>query len=169
MIRLATEEDFESILDMSAKFWLQTYFDEDFERDHTLEMVNLCFQHGLLAVCEINGENVGFCAAVKSFILGSSKALSAIETGWWLDPEHRKGKNGIALLRFMEGLVKEQKIKYWTMVSMESSMPEIIGKMYESEGYVRSETSYTKVFYYGSTDSGFGNGWGRSLRGQEAI
>lgn len=153
MIRLATEDDFESILDMSAKFWLQTQYDEEFDRDHTLIMVEASCSLGLLAVCEIDGVNVGFCAAIKSFILGNRTEF-AIEIGWWLDPEHRKGKNGIALLRFMEKLVQEQRIKYWTMVSMESSMPEVVGRMYESEGYVRSETSYTKVFHYGSANDG---------------
>ena len=164
MIRLANENDFESILDMSAKFWLETIYEEPFERDHTLEMVELSFNHGLLAVCEIDGNNVGFCAAIKSFILGSSKAMSAIEAGWWLNPERRKGKNGIALLRFMEELVKEQRIKYWTMISMQSSMPEIVGRMYESEGYVRSETSYTKVFHYGSSNTGASGSGSGSLR-----
>ena len=149
MIRLATEDDFESILDMSAKFWLQTMFDEEFEPEHTEFYVQMAFDHGLLAVCEIDGKNVGFCAAIKSFILGSTKAEYATELAWYLDPDHRKGKNGIALLRFMEGLVKEQKIKYWVMISMQSSMPEAVGRMYESEGYTRSETSYTKVFHYG--------------------
>jgi GNAT superfamily N-acetyltransferase len=133
---------------MSAEFWKETGYAEDFEPDHTILMVRMAFDHGLLAVVDVGGV-VGFCAAVKAFTMGSTKALCATELAWWLNPEHRKGKNGIALLLFMEELVKEQRIKYWTMVSMQSSMPEVVGKMYERMGYVHSETSYTKVFHYG--------------------
>lgn len=134
---------------MSAEFWKSTGYSEDFEPEHTLNMVKMAFDHELLAVVDIGGV-VGFCAAIKSYTLGSTQALTAVELAWWLNPEHRKGKSGIALLLFMEELVKEQKIKYWTMVSMQSSMPEVVGKMYERMGYVHSETSYTKVFHYGS-------------------
>lgn len=163
MIRAATERDFEQILEMSAKFWIETQFTEPFEPDHTLKMVEMAYDHGLLAVVDIDGLCVGFCAGVKSFILGSTKAMCATELAWWLNPEYRGGKNGVALLQFMEGLVKEQGIKYWTMVSMESSMPEQVGRMYEKLGYVRSETCYTKVFEYGSDNSSSCGGRGGGL------
>jgi GNAT superfamily N-acetyltransferase len=165
MIRLATEQDFESILEMSAKFWLSTQFDEPFEPGHTKHYVQMAFDHDLLAVVEIDGENVGFCAAIKSFILGSTKAVGATELAWYIYPEHRAGKNGIALLLFMEGLVKEQGIKYFTMVSMQSSMPEQVNRMYERMGYQHSETCYTKVFHYGSSDSGCSGSGGGDILG----
>jgi len=167
--RLATEQDFDCILSMASLFWLSTQFSEDFEPDHTLLYVKMAYDHGLLVVAEDDKCVVGFCAAIKSFILGSTKAVGATELAFWLNPEHRKGKNGIALLLFMEGLVKEQGIKYWTMVSMQSSMPEQVGKMYERMGYVHSETSYTKVFDYGS-DNGCGSACGGyGIRSQEAV
>jgi len=159
MIRTATPDDFDQILDMASRFWLETQFTEPFERDHTVNMVQMAYDHGLLAVVEIEGQCVGFCAGIKSFILGSTKALCATELAWWLNHEHRSGKNGVALLLFMEGLVKEQGIKYWTMVSMQSSMPEVVGRMYEKLGYVHSETCYTKVFDYGGN-----NDWGCAWR-----
>ncbi len=169
MIRLATEDDFESILDMSAKFWLSTQFNESFESDHTRLYVQMAFDHGLLAVVEIDGKNVGFCAAIKSFILGSTKAVGATELAWYIYPEHRAGKNGIALLQFMEGLVKEQGIKYFTMVSMQSSMPEQVNRMYERMGYKHSETSYTKVFTYGGDNNRCGSSGSDTLLSEEAI
>ena len=156
MIREATEEDFSDILRMSADFWLNTQFSEPFEADHTKNMVQMAFDHGLLAVVEISGCVVGFCAAIKSFILGSTKAMGATELAWWIDPDHHQGKNGVALLQFMGKLVQEQGIKYWTMISMQSSMPEQVGRMYERMGYVHSETCYTKVFDYGGSNNGRG-------------
>lgn len=164
-IRIANKDDFDVILDMCSLFWLETQFSEPFERDHTELMVSMALDHGLLCVLESGRTIVGFCAAVKSFILGSTKALGATELAFWVNPEHRAGKNGIALLLFMEGLVKEQGIKYWTMVSMQSSMPEQVNRMYERMGYVHSETSYTKVFHYGGDNDSSSHSGSGNLRG----
>lgn len=167
-IRKATEEDFDEILNMASRFWGETQFSEEFEKDHTIHMVRLSLDHDLLVVAEIESNLVGFCAGVKSYILGSTKAMCATETAYWINPEHRAGKNGIALLLFMEKLVKEQGIKYWTMVSMQSSMPEVVGRMYEKLGYVHSETCYTKVFTDGSNHSSGSSGRSSSVLSQSA-
>lgn len=120
-------------------------FTEPFEPEHTLKMVEMAADHGLLAVVEIDSEVVGFAAGVSSFLLGSTQARCGTELAWWVSPKHRHGKNGVALLQFMERLAKDQGIKYWVMVSMQSSMPEYVNALYESMGYTLSETSYTKV------------------------
>lgn len=146
MIRKATPQDFNAILDLSQEFWKYTLFDEEFDRDHTLLMVKQSFDYGLLAALEIDLEVVGFVSGIKSFLLGSPAALMGVELAWWVTPDHRGGKNGIKLLKFIETLAREQGIKYWTMVSMESSMPEQINGLYEKLGYKKSETGFTKVF-----------------------
>jgi len=145
MIRNAEPKDFPAILELSAEFWLHTMFSEPFEHEHTLRMVEQAYSHGLLAVVEIKGEVVGFTAGVKSFLLASTKALVATELAWWISPDHRGGKSGIKLLRHIETQAKSQGIKYWSMVTMESSAPEMVAKMYERMGYSKSETIYTKV------------------------
>lgn len=145
MIRKATEEDFDDILRLSAEFWLHTQFSEPFDAEHTRNMVQLAHDHKLLAVVEVDSHIVGFCAGVCAPLMASPHAIAGTELAWWVDPDHRGGKNGIALLQFMEQLAKDAGVKYWTMVTMESSMPEIVGRMYEKMGYQKSETSYTKV------------------------
>lgn len=163
MIRSATVDDFDDILDLSAEFWLQTQFSEPFEREHTLAYVTMAHDHGLLCVAEINGDIVGFCAGVKSPLMGSSQAIAGTELAWYVTPNHRGGKTGVALLIFMEQLAASQGIKYWTMVYMESSMPETVGRMYEKLGYRKAEVCYTKVLHNGSSHSG-SNHSGRNLR-----
>lgn len=145
MIRLATEEDFPAIIELCREFWMHTQFSEDFDADHCLGMVELSHSHGLLAVLVVGDAVQGFCAAVKSFLLASTQAMTATELAWWVNPNHRGGKNGVVLLQFMEQLAKDQGIKYWNMASMESSMPETVNRMYERLGYTKSETVYTKV------------------------
>lgn len=143
MIRDALPEDFDRILDLCGEFWKHTLYTEPFDRDHTLNMVNMAYDHDLLLVA---GDCAGFMAAVKAPLLGSSVGMQAIEVAWYVDPDARNGRYGIGLIKRMEDKVKEQGIKYWNMISMESSMPEKINSMYEKMSYNRSETTFTKVF-----------------------
>lgn len=145
MIRRAFESDFDEIVDLSRQFWKDTMFEEPFEADHTLKMVEMAHDHGLLAVLEDDGSVEGFAAGISSFLLGSTQAKCGTELAWYLSPDHRGGKNGVALLHFMEQLAEKQGIKYWNMVSMQSSMPEYVNRLYEKMGYTHSETTYTKV------------------------
>jgi len=142
MIRKADECDFEAILDLSEEFWKSTIYTEKFDRDHTKAMVEMAHDCGLLAVIDLD-EVVGFCAAVKAPILGSPLALGATELAWYVKPDHRGGRKGIELMKFMEDLAAEEGVKYFTMVAMHSSME--VGSIYERLGYKKSETSYTKV------------------------
>ena len=145
MIRDAIEADFEIILDMSEEFWQETQFSEPLERDHTLLMVKMALDHGLLAVLEVDGLVQGFCAGIKSFSIGTTSCLVGTELAWWINPEHRKGRKGLDLMFYMEQLAEDQGIKYWSMASMETSSPSTANKIYERFGYVKSETLYTKI------------------------
>lgn len=144
MIRLATEKDFPVILDMCGRFWQHTLYSEPFDRDHTEIMVSLAHEHKLLGVAEVNDQVIGFLAAIKFPLLANRETFGGTEVAWWVEPEFRQGTRGIKLLNFMEKQAKEQGIKYWTMVSMESSEPEKAAKIYQHLNYKRSETSYTK-------------------------
>jgi len=142
MIRKADKFDFEAILDLSEEFWKSTIYTEKFDRDHTKVMVEMAHSCGLLAVIDLGGV-VGFCAAVKAPIIGSPLALGATELAWYVKPDHRGGRKGIELMKFMEDLAADEGVKYFTMVAMHSSME--VGSIYERLGYKKSETSYTKV------------------------
>ena len=144
MIRLATEGDFDGILENCAEFWNETMFDEHFDANHCLTMVELAHSHGLLAVLDC-GHIAGFSAGIMSPSMGSPLAIVGTELAWWIKPDYRRGRNGIALLNFMEQLAREKGVKYWTMAAMMSSMPEIVCSMYEKMGYHKSEICYTKV------------------------
>ena len=144
MIRIAELEDFDVILDMCERFWLETMFSETFDRDHTENMVGMAYDQGLLAVVDLDGV-VGFVAGIYSELLGSKEAKMGTELAWWLNPESRKGRHGVDLMLFIEALAKAKGVKYWNMVSMESSAPEVASRIYRRLGYTKSETSFTKV------------------------
>ena len=144
MIRLATEKDFDTILDMCDEFWGHTQFDEAFDRNHTLDMVALSHDHGLLVVAD-DGEVFGFMAAIKSPLLGSRLAWMATELAWWVNPRKRGKLVGVQLVSALESLCIKQEVKYLNLAYMESSMPVQVRALYEKLGYTLQETLYTKV------------------------
>jgi len=144
MIRVGTAEDLPRILEMSAMFWKETMYKEAFDADHSVGILQMAIDQGLMAVLDIDGVQ-GFVAGIKSPLLASLEALQGTEIAWWVNPEFRSGKNGINLMLFIEELAKDQGIKYWNMISMESSNPDVANGIYDKLGYIKSETSWTKV------------------------
>lgn len=147
MIRCGREEDFEQILTLCARFWQETEFDDAFENDQALFMLKLSHEHGILAVVEIDGEIVGFSAGIKSPLLGNGQVFSGVELAWWINPEHRKGTLGSKLFDFMENLAKDAGVKYWCMISLQSSMPEKVNTFYERKGYHLTEMTYMRCLW----------------------
>lgn len=144
MIRQAIDCDIPDILRMAADFWKHTDYSEPFDHAHVANAVQNCMSQGLVAVIDENGL-VGFCAATMFPLLGSIGAMMATELAWWIDPNHRKGRKGLELMRFMESLARERGVKYFNMIAMESSSPETAEKIYLRTGYRKAETTYTKV------------------------
>ncbi len=153
MIRKATIEDFDAILDMCSEFWGHTQFSEPFDREHTRSMVQMSHDHELLLVIDDDGIN-GFIAAIKSHLLGSSSAMMATELAWWVNPEKRGKMSGVGLVSTLERLCIEQEVKYLNLAYMQSSMPKQVRSMYERMGYALQETLYTKVLNGGDNISG---------------
>lgn len=145
MIRDATKDDFEDILDMCEEFWRHTAYDEPFDRDHSSAMVGVAFEHGLLMVVEIDGRIAGFIAGIKAPLMGSGQALAATELAWWVDPEHRGCGAGFKLMKGIEDRAREMGVKYWNMASMKSSNDRHANSIYERAGYKLTETVYQKV------------------------
>jgi len=163
MIRLATYDDFDAILDMCEEFWGHTQFEEPFERDHAEKMVQLSFDQGLLLVAD-DGGVFGVIFAIKSPLIGSTKAWTATEIAWWVNPKKRGKLAGVQLIAHLERLCIEQEVRYLNLAYMQSSMPDTVRKLYEKLGYKLQETLYTKVLY-GFDNSGNYSGGSGPTRG----
>lgn len=160
MVRIGEYDDVGDIIKMSCEFWHHTIYDDPADPDTIAEMAKCCIDNDLMAVLEINGEVCGFACGIKGTLLGNCEIAIGVEVAWWVNPEHRNGRNGITLLRKLEDLAREQDIKYWNMVYMQSSMPEDIAQLYEAMGYRKVETTYSKELNHGS-----GNSSGSGCRG----
>lgn len=145
MIRAGQKSDIPAIVTMASEFWGHTIYTEPVCPESVSLMANHCIDNGLMSVLEIDGEVVGFASGVKGPLLGNNSVMAGTEIAWWVDPDHRSGKNGVALLKHIEGLAKEAGIKYWNMAYMESSMPEQIKSIYEKLGYQQTEVIYSRV------------------------
>lgn len=145
MIRRGLHCDFPEVVELARHFWKETIYEEPFCAESVRNMVALAHAQGLLAVLEEDAGIVGFVAGCKGALLGNASVTTGTELAWWVEPEHRKGRQGIELMKFIETLAREQGIKYWNMVSMQSSSPEVANRIYERLGYQKTETSYSKV------------------------
>ncbi len=145
MVRSGEEKDIPAIVSMASKFWHHTIYDEPICGDSVKGMAELCIEHGLMSVLEVGGEVKGFACGVKGALLGNNAVASGTEIAWWVDEDQRKGRNGISLLKHIEGLAKKAGIKHWNMAYMESSMPETVKRIYEGLGYRQTEVIYSKV------------------------
>ena len=144
MIRVATPDDFSAIEAHAKEFWSHSYFDMPYRDGSALPYIELCLSHELLLVADIDGEVVGFAAGCKAPLMGDSEITHGTELAWWVAPEHRGGRLGIQLLKGMEDAAREAGCSYWSMVYMESSMPETVREIYLKLGYRLNETTYGK-------------------------
>ena len=145
MIRLGEYKDVPNIVEMAWAFWEHAPYDEPFEPDLVETMAKMCIDNDMMAVLDIDGEVEGFACGVTGPLLASSQALTGSEIAWWVNPGQRSKNSGIALLQTLEELAKAKGVKYWNMLLMESSMPKQVENIYKKMGYVKTETTYSKV------------------------
>jgi len=145
MIRAAKHTDIDAIINMAEVFWMHTVYDDPFCQETVEGMAESCIDNDFAAVLEIDGKTEGFACAIKGPLLANNDVQVGIEVAWWVNEEHRGGRNGIKLLMFMEDLARQAGVKHWNMVYMVSSMPDQIEKMYQKLGYRKTEVTYSKV------------------------
>ena len=147
MIRIGNEDDLSDIVRMSREFWKSSCYDEVFCPDTARDFAIMSMAQGLLVVCEIESKVVGFACGLKSPLIGNKRIAYGAELAWWVDEEHRFGRNGIALLTHLEECARQQQIKYWNMMFMESSMPEKVKGIYGKMGYEKTEEVHCKRLF----------------------
>lgn len=129
---------------MCREFWKVTAYDVPSDDDSMMVYINIAFDHGMLAVID-DGGVVGFCAGCKAPLMGNANYMMGVELAWWVNPDHRNGKDAIGLMKFIEKRAKDAGVHYWNMVAMESSDPDRACKIYERLGYQKTERQYMKV------------------------
>ena len=145
MIRAGTVEDLPAIVEMAREFWQHTVYDDDYCPETVEAMATLCIDQGLMSVLEVRGKAEGFACGVKGALLGNASVVSGTELAWWVNPDCRSGRNGIALLKHIENSARLAGVKHWNMAFMVSSMPAQIEAIYIKMGYIKTEVIYSRV------------------------
>lgn len=146
MLRDGCDKDLEAIVAMSRDFWQYTQFkDEEFQPEMVEGMALRCMEEGLCLVYEVDHAVVGFICGIKGCLLANGDVSVGSEVAWWVNPDYRDTGAGLKLLKGIERKAKSLGIKYWSMIYMQSSMPENIKRIYDKMGYELSESLHTKA------------------------
>jgi GNAT superfamily N-acetyltransferase len=144
LIRNGTQRDKDAVLRMAKKFYSECGYEAHIEYDYDScsALYEMCLDMGLCSVAEVDGELVGFVIGLKSpFLMNQNYSIGA-EVAWWVEPEHRG--LGLKLLRHIEQSAKDQGLKMWSMMCLESMEPEKVSEIYLKSGYKPTERSFTR-------------------------
>ncbi len=142
MIRRGDTADIIPCTSMAAQFWTHTRYEDPFDAEHVAYMFTACQRTGVYLVLEVDGAVVGFIAGLAMPLLGNRHVLQVTELAYWIQPDHRG--HGVQLLQAFQDAARERGAKYLNMISLESSMPDVVRRLYESQGFEHSETVFTK-------------------------
>lgn len=146
MIRPATFDDVDAIVDMSAKFYATTTY-PSFARFDVMSVASLArflISDGVMLVYEDRGVVVGMVGLVVSPFPMNAAVSLATEVVWWVEPNHRDTGAGVALLRAVAPACRALGASAIQMMDMADSPPHA-ATLYERMGYHLTERSYTKV------------------------
>lgn len=143
-IRLAEPEDLARIVEMGVLFVSETRYRElgaaDVDRITALARGLAVSADGALFVAEVEGRVVGMIAG-HVFDHPMLDARFVSEAAWWVDPEHRTGRVGIALLKRLEEWAKQVGATHLAMVAPVGTR---VGEFYERAGYQAVEQQFVR-------------------------
>lgn len=148
-IRKGKSTDIDVLVAQGREFWKSTRYVGEGHEYKPEVVANLCEwlmnEGGFIVVLEDDDEVVrGHGLVALAPLIFDPDISCAMEFAFYVEPEYRRGKWGLALLKAMETTAAGMGVQYMTMVTMESSMPRQVETIYNRMGYERTETSYTK-------------------------
>lgn len=139
MIRKATQEDIDLLIEMGIKFAEASPYKTYYTKDKLRTIADFSSREMIGFIAFIDEDKRGMLVGYGSeFLLGKVKV--ATEIAWWVNPEDRKTSVGKELLQAFEQWAKEQDCKLITMISIDDTL----GSYYEKCGYKLTERTYMK-------------------------
>lgn len=147
-IKLATFDDVVKLVVYGDQFWRQTrYFAAgvDYHTETVIDRTNDLIDEGVVLYAENEeGAVVALMLIAIAPLPMNYHHLTACEWVFYVDPKYRRGGVGAKLIETAEHLLKERHVKFFTMVSLANVTPDAANDLYETLGFERSETNYTK-------------------------
>ncbi|KKN24646.1 hypothetical protein LCGC14_0892720 [marine sediment metagenome] len=141
MIREANLADIPRLVEMGRQFIAESTYKQHLPENpkqlHVLAEQIISNPKGAILVSESEGKLTGMLALI-TYPHPFSGELVAGEVFWWVDPEARKGRTGLKLMRRAEKVAIELGAKKMQMVAP----TERIARLYERLGYEKVESTY---------------------------
>lgn len=147
MIRPATMDDVDAIVEMARKFYPASGYAEIGPMADVAPagLAIVCMQTGVALVAERGGQLVGMVIlAVTPFEFNVELEI-AHELAFWIEPEHRGGMLAARLVRAAEDACRERGVRALRMAKLASSGDDV-GRLYQALGFKPSESYFSKVF-----------------------
>lgn len=147
-VLVATHEITDRLVDYGERFWEETrYFEAgvSYDRDTVTDMTTYLIDEGVVLYAESpEGEIIALMLVIIMPFPMNRNFKAACEWVFYVDPEYRRNGLGVDLLETAELILRQEQVKFFTMVSLVNVTPEAANKLYEFLGFEHSETNYTK-------------------------
>ena len=147
IIREASEQDVDRLVEYGRTFWEQTlYFEDgvDYDAGSVIYMTRWLLEEGVAIYAEKAGKPVGLLLAVVGPFPMNNSFQAATEWVFYVDPEVRKEGVGQRLIAFATEILRARGVKYLSMISLANVQPEAAEGLYKSLGFRHTESSFTK-------------------------
>lgn len=143
MIRKATPKDKLDFILLIKQFVREADLDFNTDWDYLLANYEGMVENPEFCIFLLEkGKNiVGVLLGYASTPLFSRDRISA-ELAWYVDPEYRNVKDGLALLKAFEDWSKEVNCRYCSMMDIHNLRD--MSPLYKRKGYKMTEKTYTK-------------------------
>jgi RimJ/RimL family protein N-acetyltransferase len=148
MLKLAEAHHIPDIKLFCKKFFEESPYN-DYPYDNTKvdkvieDIVSAKGKNYVAIVYEVDGKTVGcISGSVVPFLL--YHGLVATEIMWWVEPDYRRSKAGLELLRAFESWAVYSKCDMVQMISLNTEIGKALSTVYRRKGYVETEQAYIK-------------------------
>lgn len=143
MIRLANQEDVDTIVSLGFDFWVTTDYYKSgipYSFDKCKNLASILVDTGVAVVA---GDS-GFLLMVVAPHPFSANFTVASEIAFYLKPESRGGLTAVKMIKLAEKAAKDMGVNQFAMFSLSTS-PKGISSLYERLGLLPSETTFSKM------------------------
>lgn len=146
VIRPATREDVPRIVEMAEQFYATTPYPDfaPLDRNSAAGLAIITMEQFILLVVELEGRVCGMVSLSIEPFTFNTRCKVANEIAYWLDPEVRGMGVAVELMQAMEQACADKGVQVIRMAHLSTSPPRA-AQIYESMGYVHTDSHFMKV------------------------
>jgi hypothetical protein len=144
MIRQATKADIPALVKIGQRFAEYYPCKAKYNEAGVADSFAVIIDTGVILVAVKDGVITGGVAGVLCPLWYSPETIIAQELAWWMEPEHRRGVDGIKILKAFEGWAKEKNATLISISDLQIDGQYPIGILVERLGYKLTERTHIK-------------------------